>query len=104
MLTLVCVAAGLVIGIFFNTYVLAAACVVVALAFGATAGVAGVGQTTILIVSNIVVLQVSYWVGLWASAHLPARGSSGPFPPRVREKQSVQTIAAPPPRIARDGG
>jgi hypothetical protein len=61
------VAAGFMLGMFFNVYALAASCAVVALINFASAFDVGIGKATLSIALAIIVLQFGYFVGLTAS-------------------------------------
>jgi hypothetical protein len=65
-------AAGLIMGMFFNTYALAALCLVIALAYVATMAHVGFGHASIQMISCLALLQLSYVVGLAASTFLHA--------------------------------
>jgi hypothetical protein len=73
MMTLACLAAaGLIMGMFFNGYALAASCLVIALAGIVTAINVGFGQASIQMIFGVALLQVCYFVGLSASTYLCA--------------------------------
>ena len=80
MMTLACLAAaGLIMGMFLNSYALAAASFGVALASGVMAANVGFGHASILMIFGLVLLQVGYFVGLFASTFLyPSRAATVP--------------------------
>jgi hypothetical protein len=73
MMTLACLAAaGTVMGLFFNIYALAASCLAMALVVLVAYCSIGVWPTVGSVVLGLVLLQVSYLVGLSASTLLHA--------------------------------
>jgi hypothetical protein len=65
MVTLGCfVAAGILLGMLFNAYALAAACIAVAVANFALGAAVGIGQASISVLVGLVALQTGYVVGL----------------------------------------
>jgi hypothetical protein len=80
MMTLACLAAaGLIMGMFLNSYALAAASFGVALASGVMAANVGFGHASILMIVGLILLQVGYFVGLFASTFLyPSRAATVP--------------------------
>jgi hypothetical protein len=77
MMTLACLAAaGLIVGMFFNSYALVASCLVMASAGIVTAANVGFGQASIQMIFGVGLLQVCYCVGLSASTYLCASRAS----------------------------
>ena len=68
MVTLACLAtAGLILGMFFNVYALMASCVGIALIRFASAFDVGIGGAALSIALAFTILQIGYFVGLFAS-------------------------------------
>ena len=64
MTTLACLAmAGLALGIFFNAYALLTVCLLMILAYFASAFHAGFGLSLISMVLGLIVIQVAYFIG-----------------------------------------
>ena len=80
MITLACLgAAGLLLGLCFNVYALAALCLASAVVDAAWALQVGPGRAALVLVGGILVIQAGYGVGLFASSlRRPARSGSLP--------------------------
>ena len=68
MVTLACLAAaGLILGMFFNVYALAASCVAVVLIDFASAFDVGIGKAALSFALAFIILQIGYFAGLLTS-------------------------------------
>jgi hypothetical protein len=73
MMTFACLAAaGLTMGLFFNSYALLASCLATAAATLMSAFQVGLGRAAISMIVCLALLQVSYLIGLFASSFLDA--------------------------------